>query len=289
LLAPRLLSLLHVASKACIDATALSRSTKPGAGALNRCARRISLSWLVLLGVPALTQQRAGENALALSFYLATLVALWPDPGAAGRRRSQLSGRRLREWVFDRAHRCSAQPGASRHALAFGLAVLAGWFSHPALLLLITGLGVTAGARAPTPSGVPVETLRVGFSLIVLAPLFEEWLYRGRLLPLCALRFGTIPAVLIASVAFALPHLRPWPVFGALIAGLILGLTRLHAGSVGPCMGLHAGWNAAACLADAGGSTLRLPHWGMGAIGLLFLLLSIRNARAARHALGQKP
>jgi hypothetical protein len=81
---------------------------------------------------------------------------------------------------------------------------------------------------------------------ILLAPLFEEFIYRDRLLPALDRGFGALPAVVVSSLLFAIPHLHPWRLLTAFLGGLALGATRRVSGSIALCIGLHSGFNAAA-------------------------------------------
>jgi len=75
----------------------------------------------------------------------------------------------------------------------------------------------------------PVKVL---VPLMVIAPLTEEGLFRGLMLPALARRYGAATAVFWTSLLFALVHLNPWQGAGALVAGLYLGALRLRTGSV---------------------------------------------------------
>ena len=120
--------------------------------------------------------------------------------------------------------------------------------------------GLTAGAGLATigstvgASGVgAAEPDLVGLaSRVVLAPIFEELLYRERLMVPLQKRMGEIGAIAVTSALFALPHLPPALMAQAFALGLCLGLTRVLFGSVSVCVGLHAGWNLGLlCLPNA--------------------------------------
>src|SRR3990172_1837075 len=88
------------------------------------------------------------------------------------------------------------------------------------LLLLGRLASRWVGAEAATLTSFLLPTLFVsgarsmGLPLIVasvaLAPVFEEILYRDRLLLALRARAGTPVAVVVTSVLFALPHLQAW-------------------------------------------------------------------------------
>jgi hypothetical protein len=81
---------------------------------------------------------------------------------------------------------------------------------------------------------------------VVVAPIFEEILYRDQLLRALRTGLGTTGAVISASALFAASHLAPAMVAIAFVAGSALCIVRLRTGSLGLCVGAHAGFNAAA-------------------------------------------
>ena len=146
---------------------------------------------------------------------------------------------------------CSAVALGARHALprVTVRAVLAGVAGLGAGWLLLPGLGgavLWAGGGLGIP-GAPPEGGARGPALLVatclLAPIFEEIVYRERLLPALAARIGNLPGLLLSSAAFALPHGRPWSILGGFAAGLVLGSLMLAGRRLAPCVGLHAGLN----------------------------------------------
>ncbi len=77
----------------------------------------------------------------------------------------------------------------------------------------------------------------------ILAPVFEETLYREWLIVPIRRRLGTLGAITITSVLFALPHISPVLVAQAFVMGVGLGAARILGNSLALCVGLHAGWN----------------------------------------------
>ena len=124
----------------------------------------------------------------------------------------------------------------------WGPGLLLGWLILPGLALAITGLGRALGLPTPpTPhaSGGPAFFT----ATVVLAPVFEEWIYRGQLFPALASRLGRSAGLVLSSAAFAIPHAETWPVFAAFWVGLLLGALRWGGQALGVCMGVHAGLN----------------------------------------------
>ena len=131
--------------------------------------------------------------------------------------------------------------------------------SDAALLALTIGLGFAG--HSPLRAGIALAGLALGLApslaapsggsglpllvaVVVAAPVFEELLYRERLLDAIAatpLRMGG--AVLLTSALFALTHLSPWQMLGSFLVGVVLALIRRVSGTVTACIGFHVGLN----------------------------------------------
>ena len=131
-------------------------------------------------------------------------------------------------------------------ALALGLLLIiepimhlgALWWSAQAPSLAV------AEAILPAPgSGSRVSTWLLWLEIVVLAPLAEEWFFRGRLLPWLVRRLGTVHAVSITTLVFAAAHLQPMQVVIAVPLGLMLAWLRLNGGGVMGCVIAHAAHN----------------------------------------------
>ena len=83
-----------------------------------------------------------------------------------------------------------------------------------------------------------------GFTAIVLAPLFEETLFRGALLPVAARQLGPTGGVLLSALIFAVAHLSLGELLPLLVLGTGLGWLRWSGGRLGSCVLMHALWNA---------------------------------------------
>jgi membrane protease YdiL (CAAX protease family) len=81
------------------------------------------------------------------------------------------------------------------------------------------------------------------FALVVLAPVFEELLYRERLLGVLRELWGWFPALIGSSALFALGHMDASVMPIAFAGGLVCGVVMLRTGSLAAAIGLHAGWN----------------------------------------------
>ena len=76
-----------------------------------------------------------------------------------------------------------------------------------------------------------------------LAPLFEEIIFRGVLLPVLSRDFGKVLGVIISSFVFALAHLSIGEMPPLFILGIGLGITRLVSGRLLSSVIMHSLWN----------------------------------------------
>lgn len=191
-------------------------STRHGLGATLHAVLAV---WTLLVAGAALAPWLGDPLALFVSFAAATAWMLSTRPA-----------------------RCRAE----RRPGLVVTGVIAGFTSYPAWIagILWLGLGLGLAPRAATPpvAGSPL----VWIAMLLLAPVFEELLYRERVLPVLRTRFGSPIALLASSLLFALPHLDTWNVVGAFCVGCGLGVVHLATGSTVLCIALHAGLNGAA-------------------------------------------
>lgn len=82
------------------------------------------------------------------------------------------------------------------------------------------------------------------FTAVVLAPLFEETIFRGVLLPVLSRQLGSLWGVLLSSAVFGLAHLSIGELPPLFVLGLLLGWLRLSSGRLSAAIWLHAMWNA---------------------------------------------
>jgi len=143
-----------------------------------------------------------------------------------------------------------------------------GWVkTRPGVLVRAAGLGVAIAllfgyaAEAIFPPGeVPQGPLiqaasapgwqRIVFVVlaVLLAPLVEEFLFRGVLFTGMARSWGVWPAGIIVTVLFALLHLADiagyWPALGVVaLVGAAMLIVRIRTGSLWPAIAMHAGYN----------------------------------------------
>ena len=78
---------------------------------------------------------------------------------------------------------------------------------------------------------------------VVLAPVFEELVFRGVLLPVLVSKVGKVSGVLLSALIFALAHLSVGELPPLFVLGIGLGLMRLSSGRLFPCALMHSLWN----------------------------------------------
>ena len=191
----------------------------------------VAVTWGILGGAPLLFASLGRPAGHLLAFGLCTGVALWGHrPGPGTRRAVAITGVAITGAAITRA----AITGAA------GLA--AGWALLPGFSAWILWAGNALGIPGPVPAGGG-QNWPFLLATAVLAPTFEEIVYRERLLPALATRIGIAPALLLSSAAFALPHSTPWATLGSFSAGLVLGSAMLVGRSLALCIGMHSGFN----------------------------------------------
>jgi len=77
----------------------------------------------------------------------------------------------------------------------------------------------------------------------VLAPLFEEIIFRGILLPTLSRDFGVISGIIVSAFIFALAHLSLGEMPPLFVLGIGLAITRIASGSLFSSVIMHSLWN----------------------------------------------
>ncbi len=88
-----------------------------------------------------------------------------------------------------------------------------------------------------------VSFLLLFLTTTFLAPLFEEIIFRGILLPVLSRDFGKILGISISAFIFALAHLSIGEMPPLLVLGIGLGITRTISGSLLSSVVMHSLWN----------------------------------------------
>lgn len=115
----------------------------------------------------------------------------------------------------------------------------------------------------------------------ILAPVFEELIFRGIILDGLLQRYKPGTAIFISSVLFGAIHLNVWQFTGAGVDGLLYGWMYVHSRSLWPSIMLHAAKNISATIAgyysEFDGLSLAdemgVPYYFMG-IAVAMLLLT---------------
>ena len=77
----------------------------------------------------------------------------------------------------------------------------------------------------------------------LIAPLFEEIIFRGILLPTLSRDFGIIFGIVVSAFIFALAHLSLGEMPPLFVLGIGLGVTRIASGSLLSSVIMHSLWN----------------------------------------------
>jgi membrane protease YdiL (CAAX protease family) len=188
----------------------------------------------------------------------------------------------------------------------------------PAVVLTAVGLAIVlsetdncfvwliklvTGSDMPPPDLIDLSTFPVGAAilLILVAPLSEEYLFRGLILRGFLTRYRWFAAVAMSAVAFAVVHVNLRQGFLALIIGLVFGWWYARTQSVGPGMIGHAifngiAWGAAQMpevtkafgLNNGQGTNLHVPWWLMLG-GLALVALGIWSFHRDARVIGTDP
>jgi membrane protease YdiL (CAAX protease family) len=187
------------------------------------------------LRLPAALGQGVMVVVLYLSLMVAPLAILWL---MLRRLPLQVVGGWL-QWYWQPLVSAVRQ-AATMLLMVLPLVALTGWLveriwgdpggSNPLLELVLTGSN-------------PMALALLAFTAVVLAPLFEETLFRGILLPVLGERLGGGWAVLISAAVFAVAHLSLGELAPLFVLGIGLGWLRWRSGRLACCTLMHAMWN----------------------------------------------
>lgn len=174
------------------------------------------------------------------------------------------------------------RPGEKRHWAVLRLrplpprALLWTMAAVPALLATSWGLWeVYVGlVRIPVETlnpyaqltGTPLGRLSLALLAVGIAPLLEEFFFRGLIQRPLERRWGPARAILFTGALFAAIHLLPWVFPLHLLLGLAFGWVVYATRSIWPGVILHAANNAAALLGMGGGEdpVARPTIWDVG-------------------------
>lgn len=77
-------------------------------------------------------------------------------------------------------------------------------------------------------------------TLVVMAPLFEEVIFRGVVLESTRARYGVLAAWLVSALVFGIAHVHPAVAVNALVMGLVFGFIYIRSDSLWATIILHA-------------------------------------------------
>ena len=104
------------------------------------------------------------------------------------------------------------------------------------------GLGFDEKTFAVAAKTIPDDLygmLMLFLSNCIIAPVFEEIIFRGAIFK-AAEPYGSVRAIIVSSLGFALIHFETTAILYLLLWGIALGLIRVWSGSVIACMLFHS-------------------------------------------------
>ncbi len=120
---------------------------------------------------------------------------------------------------------------------------------------------------------------------MLVAPVTEEFLFRGLILQGFLARYSATKAVFWSALLFALFHLNPWQFAGALVLGLLFGWVVVQTGTLVPGVIGHAvanGWPLVLGVLDIEiqgfnrmGESVEFQPWWMNLTGFLLVLFGL--------------
>ncbi len=105
--------------------------------------------------------------------------------------------------------------------------------------------------------------------LVVIAPVTEEFLFRGAILQGFLKRYSARKAILVSAVFFGVLHMNPWQFGPAVVLGIIYGWWCLRTNSLAPALVGHA-LNNAMGLIVGGLLGLEIPGFTEDVVGSSF-------------------
>lgn len=122
------------------------------------------------------------------------------------------------------------------------------------LLLIVSTIALQWGVTSPIGTSIPMpesfkeifremaEQMNDGYGLLavaVMAPFFEEFIFRGVMLDGLLKRKSTWAAILISAALFGLVHLNPWQFVAAMVIGTFAGWVYSRTRNLLYCIIIH--------------------------------------------------
>ena len=124
------------------------------------------------------------------------------------------------------------------------------------------------------------EIILAVFTVVAVAPLAEEVIFRGLLHRLTSSMWGAAPAAVVSALVFGLVHGEPWFLFGLIGVGLMLAFVYETTRSVTACWVAHAVHNSISLWAMLGNEgeivesqSITVQDWGLAAASVAGMLL----------------
>lgn len=122
-------------------------------------------------------------------------------------------------------------------------------------------------------------------SIVVLAPIFEEALFRGVILRGFLKNYGAAKSIIISAVLFGILHMNPIQSVTASFLGLALGWIFVKTGSLWACILFHAFNNGLTILIYHVTTKYNVSNFAL----LLFVILSVIMGWVSFFILSRKP
>jgi len=124
------------------------------------------------------------------------------------------------------------------------------------------------------------EIILAVVTVVAVAPLAEEIIFRGLLYRLTSSMWGAAPAAVVSALVFGIVHGEPWFLFGLIGVGLMLAFVYETTRSVTACWVAHAVHNSIslwAMFGNEGGiaesQSITAQDWGLAAASVVGMLL----------------
>ena len=125
------------------------------------------------------------------------------------------------------------------------------WYNSGLIIWGLAAIGAVGIVEEPLLSLMPRswldsvnQTIGTGVwaicSLVVLAPIFEELIFRGVILGSLRQRFGVLASIVLSSLLFGVVHIVPQQAINAALVGVILGGVYVATESMPAVIILHA-------------------------------------------------
>jgi uncharacterized protein len=133
-------------------------------------------------------------------------------------------------------------------SIAVFKSVLLGGLLFGAAWLLVLAFGGKETELERIINSSRAAALLVAFMAVATAPLVEEIIYRGILFPAWQRLTGSVAAVVIVTLMFAVPHVpQYWPnlavIFSILMLSAALTIVRARTNRLAPCYVIHLVFN----------------------------------------------